>query len=230
MWRLLFLCSLSLFASSVEVKSSQRETCRIPLAYKVSSGMVNIPAHFSGLMPRQVNMINLVTAHSGILGSREEFANEMCQSIIKKITEGTLFIGLHNPLPQSFGVSCKALKDALTKTHGFFSAMSDNLRRGHSQSLWYHVMQSKGNLVDSVAISQCTKNQQTFFREHLIVLDLGSGDLQRKNWVKDFRCRHSCMRGFFSSVFPRIQQRNDEAFLQDDIRKNREQYGYFSGA
>ena len=58
---------------------------------------MNLANHFSEIIPSNGDSISLVTAQNGINTSLDEFQSKFSQSIIKRLPEDTLYLGLYNP-------------------------------------------------------------------------------------------------------------------------------------
>ncbi len=83
-------------------------------AEELKTGSVNIFDHLPELMSKDGGMVGLITGQNGIHTNLQKFTNGMCQTIIDKAPEGTLFIGMHLPNEGWF----KDIQRATQRGHG----------------------------------------------------------------------------------------------------------------
>lgn len=125
---------------------------------EVESGVVNIAEHFPELVPNDGRLIGMITAQNGIMTTREDFET-FSHSISRRLDEGVLFLGLHNPTEGVFRDVNRAAKEitfqetfAVSKTRQFMEAMVMALDKVNPDLIWTHIVHSEAGAIARVAL------------------------------------------------------------------------------
>jgi RHS repeat-associated protein len=143
------------------------------------TGMVNIVDHFQELIPREGQIIGLITTQNGICTTKNDLARNV-QAISRMVPEGTLIIGMHNP-------SKGALKDVhrtfqerggkdtniVVRTRQFMVAISEMLHKINPDLLWLHIAHSEGGVIGGNACKGMTEEQRGRLKQQLYFLGVG---------------------------------------------------------
>lgn len=144
---------------------------------ELKSGTVNIANHFHELFPKDGVLVGLLTAQNGIRNELQDFYFGIGKPIIKKLSEGTLFIGLHNPTEGSLKKDYVRTNDEhlnketpiVAKTRQFFSAIVEHLHKINPELLWMHIPHSEGGLIALRAIEGLTPEHKSLLQQKLLL-------------------------------------------------------------
>lgn len=158
---------------------------------ELNAGVVNIVDHFHEIMPKDGMIIGLITGQNGIQTSLQEFRS-MSKSIIDKVPESALYVGLHNS-PSWLGgdlfrvmkESCGKETPAVARTRQFMEAIVGQLHDINPKLLWMHISHSEGGLIAHNAINKMNPDKKELLKEHLISLSLGPAHPIAKTSVFD---------------------------------------------
>ena len=146
---------------------------------ELKAGRVNLLDHFTEIVPKEGMVISLVTAQNGIRTKIKDFS-QMSRSIMKKIPETPLFIGLHNPtegLVRDLGRVSDEQRQIETRAvatkRQFLVALSEQLGKVNPQALWLHIDHSEAGALTHRAIEGMTEDQKTTLQSHLFTLAFG---------------------------------------------------------
>lgn len=148
-------------------------------ADEIKTGKIDLLAHFSELLPHSGSCIGLLGAQNGILTSLPEF-REMGQSIVDKIPEGTLFLGMYNP-------SYSAIKDGkrvkqemkgvetpiVRFTSQMMGAIAETIHKINPALGWLEARHSEGGVIGRRAIERLTQDQKNILKEQYNCIALG---------------------------------------------------------
>ncbi len=148
---------------------------------ELESGRINLLNHFSEILPLEWRGVGLVTLHNGINTSLEEF-KEMSQSVVDKISEGTLFIGMHTPtrglvqdVIRFLWESQSYVTPIVFQTHQFMDVMVDKLHEVNPDLLWMDIRHSEGGVIGRRAIELLSEEKRNVLQKKLYSLTVGSG-------------------------------------------------------
>jgi RHS repeat-associated protein len=144
------------------------------------SGSVNLIDHLHELTPSTGAIIGFVSAQNGMNNKQHEFV-KFGQSVVDKIYENPLFIGIYNPNEGLIGGAIKVElerqghnTDKIDVKRQFYVAFAESLHKINPQILWLNIDHSEAGLLSRRAIEGMTPEQQKLLRQHLILLTLGS--------------------------------------------------------
>ncbi len=148
---------------------------------EIESGYINLLDHFPEILPHEWNGIGLITFHNGINTTLEEF-RDMSHSVIEKIPEGTLFIGMHTPtegLVQDVLRFIWERQNYVTpivfQTNRFMDAVVDKLHVVNPDLLWMDIRHSEGGVVGRRAIELLSEEKRAILQKKLYSVTIGSG-------------------------------------------------------
>jgi RHS repeat-associated protein len=142
-------------------------------------GMVNIVEHFHELVPKESNIIGLITTQNGICTSKKDM-NQNVQALSNMIPEGTLIIGAYNPskglisdLKRTFQERSGKETPIVVRTRQFMVAISETIHKLNPDLLWLHIAHSEGGVISRNAIKGMTDEQKEQLKHKLYLLGVG---------------------------------------------------------
>jgi RHS repeat-associated protein len=142
------------------------------------TGKVDLSDH-PYLFPRENQTIGLVTVQNGINTKLGEF-EEHCRSVIGKIPEETLFLGIHRPTKGAVPDVINAGRELMNvETNGvvmqrqMLIAIADSIHKINPEMLWHFIMHSGAGATSRRAIEGMTESQQETLKQHLITTAIG---------------------------------------------------------
>ena len=130
-------------------------------------------------MPKDGMIIGLITGQNGMQTSFKEFKS-MSKSIVDKVPESALYVGLHNPCSWLGGDLFRVMKESngketptVARTRQFMEAIVGQLHDINPKLLWMHISHSEGGLIAHNAIDKMNPDKKALLKEHLISLSLG---------------------------------------------------------
>jgi RHS repeat-associated protein len=146
---------------------------------ELNAGKINIIDHFYEIMPKDGMIIGLITAQNGIMTNLGEL-KVMGDSIIDKIPESSLFIGMHNPT-LGFVSDLRRVRaekkgvdtPIVCRTRQFMEAIVDRVHNLNPNLLWMHISHSEGGLIAYRALEGMTPEHKEQLKEHLLSVSLG---------------------------------------------------------
>jgi RHS repeat-associated protein len=153
----------------------------------------NLLDHFSELVPKQNEIIGLVTAENGIYTSLGNLS-DTSMMITSNIPERTTFIALHN---KSEGLikdgkrvrremkSREMTRNAI-QTGLFLQVLADSLNKMESNSLWLHVPHSEAGLLFNLGQTMLSNKQKEILQNQMYVIGLAPPEP-----ISHFDCKYA---------------------------------------
>ena len=203
---------------------------------ELNSGVVKIIDHFSDIMPKEGMIIGLITYQNGINTSLNDF-KEMGESILEKVPNGTMLIGLHNPTEGIFKDVMRTRKEikATTETENvsvarqFLEAIVDRLDKINPELLWTHIAHSEGGAINYRAIETMNPEKQEQIKKHLIFYGVAPGLSVPRKFA--FSARNVYSEKDYITKWWMLEYKNDPNYdiqIIPCISKWHEKSGYFA--
>ncbi len=143
-------------------------------------GSINLFNHLAELTPREGSLIGLFTYQNGIDTKHKEFYN-IGKSLVDKVPEGTLSIGLHNPTEGKIR-DCQRLyqerngveTEIVAITRQFMCAFSEHLQKVNPDARWLDVSHSESSLIKARAIEGMNPEQKQAMKKQLMIATIGA--------------------------------------------------------
>ncbi|MEI6241846.1 MAG: RHS repeat-associated core domain-containing protein [Chlamydiota bacterium] len=140
---------------------------------ELKEGKVNIVEHFGDLIPKSGGVFSLVSAENGINTTIADYSKN-CQSIVSKISEGTLFIGIYNKT-EGLQKDVKRYKKErdneetpiVSRTRQVMVSIAQHIEKINPLTLWLHIAHSEGGLIALRSIEGMTDDQKVLIQKHM---------------------------------------------------------------
>ena len=149
-------------------------------AEELNAGKVDLVKHMTELVPKDGTQVGLITAQNGIHTSLDKFTKGMCQTIVDKVPEGTLFLGIHLPHEGFMSDIWQAGKEILGKEtpricadRQIFVAALESLHKINPEILLLHIIHSRSGGRHNVLFNGLSPEHKSLLQKHLYILALG---------------------------------------------------------
>ncbi|MES2199811.1 MAG: RHS repeat-associated core domain-containing protein [Chlamydiota bacterium] len=152
-------------------------------ADEIKAGKINLLNHFSELMPQEGGQVGLLSLQNGIntLGSGFK---EMAQSIVDKIPEGTLFLGMYNPTCctqhdlKEIEIARAGIETPMIRAKSqMMGAIAETIHKINPNLIWFDTLHSGGGATGRRAIERLTQDQKQILKNQYYSLSIGSAQL-----------------------------------------------------
>ncbi len=142
---------------------------------EIEEGTADLACHLGDLLPHQGKQLGLLTYQNGIKTSMKVFL-ESCETIAKKVPEGTLLIGLHNKTKGLTRDVLRILREvafidtpAVLKTRKLIKELSLRMHSINPELLWGSILHSEAGVITRRAIEGLDPSLRVILKEHLYV-------------------------------------------------------------
>lgn len=148
---------------------------------EIDEGQVDILEHLKELVSLEGRSIDIMTIGNGINTSLNELKN-MCQSVVDKIPEGILLLGIHNVSSGFFSDLFRVGKELyqkqdtpIIKSMGqILTGVSERLRAVNDKALFVHLMHSENGLITCRAIEGMEEEWKNMIKFNLFFAGYGT--------------------------------------------------------
>jgi RHS repeat-associated protein len=147
-------------------------------AEELATGKVNLLDHFAEIMPKEGGCIGIVTNQPGV-GSGREGLKIMHKSIMDKVPEQTLCIGIQTPSVFALWDGIRALLErwgvatpTVRHTSSMLGAIADTIHKINPEMGWVDVRHSEGGVIGRRAIERLPKEQRDILKKQLFNISM----------------------------------------------------------
>jgi RHS repeat-associated protein len=144
--------------------------------------------HFVDSLPKTGTVVGLVSFQNGINTTREEF-EQTCKSIMTKVPEGTLFMGIYNPtkgilldvfrvFQERMGLETPTVK----RTAQCMQAAVQTLHKINPNLVWFDIHHSEGGLIARRAVEMLPQEDRELMKQHWYCLAIGPAKMVPMNY------------------------------------------------
>lgn len=152
-----------------------------PTGSEMMQGKIKLLDHLTELIPLHSRTVDFCTFQNGINNSSIDFSM-MGESILKKMPDKPLCIGIYNPtkglLHDAEGVLSKLsghLSDSICITMQCFLTIIEKISKISKNLGWIHIAHSEGGIIAETILTLLeSQNKLDKFRNHLLVSTYGS--------------------------------------------------------